>query len=1029
MAPPTLTAAQQELAIQQQAIIRAQAIVGQIINTVQNSGSGGAGGNVTTGIQAPTTGTWKTGDIVINTAFNVFTNTGWVCVTSGTPGIWKVFAILDNSILNYGPDPTGIADSSPAFNAAFAAISSVGTIVIPTGTYKIATDLTVPVGINLFFEPGASLYISSGIQITIDGTVEALDKAFIFNYQDSTFATIPVLFANDSLQKYVTPYWFGAIGNGTTDEQNALTATFNAFSQQVFIPPGSFQIRSQHIPIASSTSVHLFGAGYESKILCNQDSSPDWPLNGGPSGVYDYGLLVFLGAGQTTSANNIEVDHICFIGNTIAINNNPSTDGVANPNMMMFLNNNDEVNIHDNYFENGQNNVIWQGTTGAGNFPSIQPGNTEGDILESAIFTNNHIVNWGWNAQGTGYTNYNYTLTGPCVQLSARNITMIGNTFFRVANGANCSGRKITITGNAIREFLNQAIAIGDEWNVDTITISGNTIETRLHDAYSYPGGAAAPQGRPIGISITAPLDFPGSFEVSTQIDTISIVGNTIRFETNAQAPWLTATHYNFNVTPVFVSNGGNVYKLHTAGFSSGGPVGTSTTVPTGSGATWLYVEPLVTTALSYGMSLIDAVATVVGNSITYSVGNSQTAQQLTGILVGSSDPTYAPVVKLASNIVRFTGPATNYENCTGIQAIPNSGGSLVTVHCQGNIVQGLGINPPNASGTTQTIGIAYGFESPTPPNSLLVWMNGDISDGGQVSLGGASITAYNVPMYAGVDTRPTTYPTGVATAFLPSPNTLVKNGGAIYECIASTGLTAGGSGPTGNSSSITDGGVTWKYIGVSSAGLFGSPISFGLGALPAQDNNATASFLVIDAETGALRRGNGVSALTNLIGNLNANTFSITNLESISTLGNITSGVGDGGQDQIKIGGQLRANFTGGAINTFAASWTAGSGTITIQSLTGGDPAHYIDIETTGGTPTPITSGTALFRVQLNQAYASTTAFVTQISPRNSSTAALGRFYAIGHTASTYDIFCDTTFTPATGVTYEWGAIAIGTS
>lgn len=43
---------------------------------------------------APTTGTWARGDKVYNTAPTAGGNVGWVCVTAGTPGIWKSFGTI-----------------------------------------------------------------------------------------------------------------------------------------------------------------------------------------------------------------------------------------------------------------------------------------------------------------------------------------------------------------------------------------------------------------------------------------------------------------------------------------------------------------------------------------------------------------------------------------------------------------------------------------------------------------------------------------------------------------------------------------------------------------------------------------------------------------------------------------------------------------------------------------------------------------------------------------------------------------------
>jgi hypothetical protein len=54
------------------------------------------GGNTQTyAISAPTYGTWKAGDIVFNKAPASGQPVGWVCVTAGTPGVWRSFGIIN----------------------------------------------------------------------------------------------------------------------------------------------------------------------------------------------------------------------------------------------------------------------------------------------------------------------------------------------------------------------------------------------------------------------------------------------------------------------------------------------------------------------------------------------------------------------------------------------------------------------------------------------------------------------------------------------------------------------------------------------------------------------------------------------------------------------------------------------------------------------------------------------------------------------------------------------------------------------
>ena len=54
----------------------------------------GGGVRVISKSAAPTTGTWKRGDVVYNTAPSSAGYVGWVCTSAGTPGTWKTFGLI-----------------------------------------------------------------------------------------------------------------------------------------------------------------------------------------------------------------------------------------------------------------------------------------------------------------------------------------------------------------------------------------------------------------------------------------------------------------------------------------------------------------------------------------------------------------------------------------------------------------------------------------------------------------------------------------------------------------------------------------------------------------------------------------------------------------------------------------------------------------------------------------------------------------------------------------------------------------------
>jgi hypothetical protein len=49
---------------------------------------------MTTGSAAPTGGTWRVGDIMWNSAPTAGGHAGWICVTAGSPGVWKPFGAI-----------------------------------------------------------------------------------------------------------------------------------------------------------------------------------------------------------------------------------------------------------------------------------------------------------------------------------------------------------------------------------------------------------------------------------------------------------------------------------------------------------------------------------------------------------------------------------------------------------------------------------------------------------------------------------------------------------------------------------------------------------------------------------------------------------------------------------------------------------------------------------------------------------------------------------------------------------------------
>jgi hypothetical protein len=78
---------------------------------------------------APTTGTWKRGDIVYNSTPSAGSIMGWVCVTAGTPGTWVPFAGVQpaNAYTITNPSTDRALDVSGDTTAQVAAV--LGTLI------------------------------------------------------------------------------------------------------------------------------------------------------------------------------------------------------------------------------------------------------------------------------------------------------------------------------------------------------------------------------------------------------------------------------------------------------------------------------------------------------------------------------------------------------------------------------------------------------------------------------------------------------------------------------------------------------------------------------------------------------------------------------------------------------------------------------------------------------------------------------------------------------------------------------------
>ncbi|MCK9602700.1 MAG: hypothetical protein M0R06_26870, partial [Sphaerochaeta sp.] len=219
-------------------------------------------------------------------------------------------------------------------------------IFLSRGTYYITDDLTIDEGKTLIFSDGAIFSVASEKTLTINCAVQA-NHVQIFA-GDGTVSGSPIC-------DYTVPEWFGAIGNGTTNDAAAIQAAANLARYcsgfTLLIPPNTYFYDSDiniysHVKcfgklikeividdgqtVLESGNVYRYYPVSDAKIIINYDSRysldptefsginefdvsipnyEDVPIVGG--GTIDLesgGVLVVIDTDYFTSRNNGEGD-------------------------------------------------------------------------------------------------------------------------------------------------------------------------------------------------------------------------------------------------------------------------------------------------------------------------------------------------------------------------------------------------------------------------------------------------------------------------------------------------------------------------------------------------------------------------------------------------------------------------------------------------------------------------------------------------------------------------------------------------
>ena len=140
-------------------------------------------------------------------------------------------------VRSYGAKGDGVTDDEPAFTLAIAAAAGGRVIITEAPTsYRLSSNVTVPLGVTLVFRQGGKLYSDAGVTVTVNGTIEAGLYQIFSGDGDVSLAA--------GSCEYVLPQWWGAVGDNATDDTVAIQSAIDSVTASgggvLFFPGGTY---------------------------------------------------------------------------------------------------------------------------------------------------------------------------------------------------------------------------------------------------------------------------------------------------------------------------------------------------------------------------------------------------------------------------------------------------------------------------------------------------------------------------------------------------------------------------------------------------------------------------------------------------------------------------------------------------------------------------------------------------------------------------------------------------------------------
>lgn len=199
-----------------------------------------------------------------------------------------------SSVKSFNAVGDGATDDSDAILSAVN--SGNKNVAIPQGNYRIGKNITIPSGMTLHFADGAVLEPDSGVTVTINAGISA-GLTQIFGGSGTIAGSLNVT--------EVYPEWWGAAGDGITDDTNALESAFATMKRCLLT--GIYGVSSTITVSAAQEIVGTMNSNIPATIRALSNLDPVMNVSDLLDvNVYEYGLIerIKFDGSATGSATN-----------------------------------------------------------------------------------------------------------------------------------------------------------------------------------------------------------------------------------------------------------------------------------------------------------------------------------------------------------------------------------------------------------------------------------------------------------------------------------------------------------------------------------------------------------------------------------------------------------------------------------------------------------------------------------------------------------------------------------------------------